>query len=170
MLKQCGNLQSREIAANMRRMAEELLVPQENGSLAIEVLSNLVMIDVARFFNREESPCFRKRQLASWQLRKIENIFKDSINHWPSLSELAKTCRVSENHLSRAFSQSTGIPLSKFSERIRMDRARNMLLHSNLSIKEISVSLGFSDQNYFSTAFRRVMKISPLQFIRSQKR
>lgn len=83
-----------------------------------------------------------------------------------SLSDIAEYAGVSNtycNQLFHRYAQQT--PLEALI-RIRMDRASDMLLHSNLSISEIAEKTGFSGASYFSEVFKRNYHISPRNFRR----
>ena len=54
-------------------------------------------------------------------------------------------------------------PLQHLME-LRMRRARDLLVESRLSVKEIGFECGFSDQLYFSRYFRKRMGLSPLNY------
>ena len=62
----------------------------------------------------------------------------------------------------------TDLGVNDYINRLRIERAAELLTHSTLSIAEISDSVGFEYQKYFSTLFKRIKGISPSQF-RQQK-
>ncbi len=64
-------------------------------------------------------------------------------------------------HLIRTFKKTLGsTPLVHLQE-IRIRKSCELLRHSRLTIKEISFSVGYRDQRYFSRVFRNVMKSAP---------
>jgi len=165
MLTRCGNLQSTAVAAIMRRMLVEMKSAQFGGQLALESLTNLALIEIGRLFLSEKSSLPSRRRLAPWQIRKIEESLREVVNHWPSLNELAALCGISAKHLSRTFSESTGMPLSKYSEQIRMERAQRLLSEPHLAVKDVAAILGFSNANYFSAAFHHATGETAREFI-----
>ena len=46
----------------------------------------------------------------------------------------------------------------------RLQQAKKMLQDRSLSIKEISVDCGYSDPNYFSKLFKRIVGLTPTEF------
>lgn len=164
-LVRCGNLQSKSITAMMQRTARELYTAQLGTNIAVESLTNLILVELGRTFLPKKSKATSLRRLAPWQLRKIEQHLREVENEWPSLSELATLCGVSAKYLSRAFSETTGSTLSLFSEKIRMERAKNLLIDAHFPVKKAAAALGFSNANYFSTAFHRATGQTPRDFI-----
>jgi AraC family transcriptional regulator len=166
-LVRCNNLQSKAIALMMRRIALELTAPQFGAAIAIESLVQLILVEVARIFDPRRSLSVPvNRRLAPWQLRKIEEHLRDATNQWPTLSELAELCGVSAKHLSRVFSETTGMPIKKYSEQIRIERAKTLLGESHMAVKQVAATLGFPNPNYFSTAFHRATGATPTEFVR----
>ena len=86
-----------------------------------------------------------------------------------SIEVLASEMCVSRASLNRKVKQITGITAQQYVMRIRMEYARQMLLHSpELSITEISGRCGFEDSTSFSRAFRRSFDVSPTQYREQQ--
>ena len=57
--------------------------------------------------------------------------------------------------------------------RLRLSKARELLLSQNFSIEEVSYLCGFSSSNYFRSSFKRTIGVSPLHYrkdIRGEKR
>jgi AraC-like DNA-binding protein len=52
----------------------------------------------------------------------------------------------------------------QYRQKLLYDKARSLLEHTQLSIKEIAFQLGFDTQNYFSRAFKNQQGVSPAQF------
>ena len=77
------------------------------------------------------------------------------------LEDYAAMCCMSRYHFLRIFKAVTGITPLEYRSRIRMDHAREMLKSSNLSVSEISDSLGYSSLAYFSAAFKKATGLSP---------
>ncbi len=84
-------------------------------------------------------------------------------NYWRKLTmdELARIAHTSPFYLSHIFKETEGLTLGKYIEKIRIEKAKELLAKTNLSITEISTRVGFSDSNYFSARFKKVVGISP---------
>lgn len=86
-----------------------------------------------------------------------------------SLSELAEYLNLSKQHIIHVFKQETGFSPIDYFRRLKMQRACQMLDLTNMSIKEISYSLGMNDQYYFSRSFKDIMGCSPTEYRKIQK-
>lgn len=81
-----------------------------------------------------------------------------------SVSFYAKQLGVHPNHLNAVVKKATG-ETAKESIQNRLLMEIKLLLHStNLTIKQISSQMGFSDPNYFSTFFNKYENMTPLQY------
>jgi AraC family transcriptional regulator len=83
------------------------------------------------------------------------------------LSELATLAGCSPQHFKRAFKASSGLPPYRFLLTLRVERARELLLRSNLSLAEVAFATGFSNQSHFTSVFRAQTGMSPGRWRRS---
>ena len=80
-----------------------------------------------------------------------------------SLQRTAEQLHVSPQYLSRSFRHEIGITFVDYLTRTRIRKAVE-LLDENLKIYEIAERVGYSSQHYFSSAFKRVLGISPQEY------
>lgn len=81
-----------------------------------------------------------------------------------ALAEVARVAGMSPRHLSRLFHRHLGMSPLQFHLRQKLAWGENLLQTSNLSIKEISQTLGYDEPLYFSAQFRRHAGCSPKAF------
>ena len=81
-----------------------------------------------------------------------------------SLETTAFALGISPNRLSRLFSEETGLGFSDYLIDYRIERAKEMLLQPGASIKQVSISCGYPDPNYFSRLFKKVTGLTPTSF------
>jgi transcriptional regulator GlxA family with amidase domain len=80
-----------------------------------------------------------------------------------SSDELADLVGLSRRHLERLFKKHLHQVPSKFYLQLRLDRARQLLRDTDLSIVEVSMACGFSSASHFSTTYRSHFAITPRQ-------
>lgn len=92
--------------------------------------------------------------------RYIDNHFKENI----TLSQLSELVHINKYYLVHTFSREYGVsPISYLISR-RLQESKYLLSRTNHSLSQISHMLGFSSPSYFSQSFRRVEKMSPLEY------
>jgi AraC family transcriptional regulator len=77
---------------------------------------------------------------------------------------LAQSVGVHPVTLARAFRRAFGCTVGEYVRSLRIDRATHQLAQTELSLAEIALEAGFSDQSHFSNLFRRHTGFSPFRF------
>lgn len=94
---------------------------------------------------------------------KVRHILLQSENLLIEREQIAAKLHVSERSLQRKL-QECGTSFQQLLFEERNQRAKQLLLHSNHSLTEISAQLGFAESSVFSRAFRRWNGVSPLEY------
>lgn len=81
-----------------------------------------------------------------------------------TLKSLADEVFLSESHLSLLFRKNLQMSPMDYVQKKRMEKAQELLLTSNLPLKEIAPLIGFDDQSQLSRAFKRQFGISPTDY------
>jgi AraC-like DNA-binding protein len=81
-----------------------------------------------------------------------------------SIEQLSDRFRLSEKHFRRLFKSHTGLSPYQYYLQTRIHRAKEMLLGTTLSVKEIAASLHFENAFHFSKAFKDKAGMSPSQW------
>ncbi|MBQ8092620.1 MAG: helix-turn-helix transcriptional regulator [Clostridia bacterium] len=84
-----------------------------------------------------------------------------------TLSDIAQSALISESECLRCFKSTIGHPPIQFLKQLRVRKAAELLVSSNLKINEISDRCGFQDSGYFTRAFRELKGMTPNQFRQS---
>ncbi len=87
-------------------------------------------------------------------------VMKSNIGTRLSASQIAVACGMSVSTMQKLFYRYTGMGMMKYYEGVRMQHAQT-LLNNGYMVKEIAFALGYHDQNYFSTAYKRYFGVCP---------
>jgi AraC family transcriptional regulator, arabinose operon regulatory protein len=104
----------------------------------------------------------------SHNLDNVIQFMKEHLDANLTIDEMARQAGLSPAHFSRLFTQQVAFPPMKYFIHLKIQRACRFLTLTQLSIKEISSNLGFTDQYYFSRTFHKVMGTSPVSYRRIQ--
>jgi YesN/AraC family two-component response regulator len=85
------------------------------------------------------------------------------------LNDVAEHVGFSPYYFSRLFKKSSGMNLSEYINRFRIEKAKELMYNFNLSLKEISEMAGYEDFSYFSTVFQRYEKCLPSKYRKNLK-
>jgi AraC-like DNA-binding protein/ligand-binding sensor protein len=94
-------------------------------------------------------------------LRRAECYIRENYTRKVSLKEVATVSGLSAPYFSTVFKEEMGENLSSYLNRLRVDRAAELLLDTDLSLSEIAGSCGFEDQSWFSKIFKSYTGLSP---------
>ena len=88
-----------------------------------------------------------------------ENYSKDI-----SLDDVSGQVNISPYYFSKIFKDETGENFIEYLTRVRIERAKELLVDANISVKEAGIQSGYSDPNYFSRIFKKQMDMTPSEY------
>jgi YesN/AraC family two-component response regulator len=81
-----------------------------------------------------------------------------------SLGMVAKTVNMSTFYFCKMFKKATGLNFTDYVSRVRVEKARNLLLNRNLRISEIAYETGFQSLTHFNRVFKKITGQSPTEY------
>ena len=81
-----------------------------------------------------------------------------------SLTDVARAVNTSTFYFCKIFKRMTGINFTKYLSRVRIERAKNLLLNPNLRVSEIAFEVGFQSLTHFNRVFKKIIGQSPTQY------
>ena len=79
-------------------------------------------------------------------------------------ARIARSAAVSESECLRCFRHTIGVTPIQYLRQLRIQKAAELLLTSNLKVSEIAVQCGFQEMSYFAKTFRELRGLSPTDF------
>jgi AraC family transcriptional regulator len=96
-------------------------------------------------------------------LRVREVLHERATNH-PTLADLSRSAGRHPVQVSRQFHQHFGCTISTYVRQVRVARAQSLLAVPRLTLAEIALASGFSDQSHFTNAFHRLTGLTPHRY------
>lgn len=81
-----------------------------------------------------------------------------------SLQIVAEKVEVNPSYLSKVFKKTVGLSITTFIAKKRIEESKYFLLHSAISISEVSQIFGFCNQSYYAALFKKYTGITPKQY------
>ena len=97
-------------------------------------------------------------------LRIVQDHLREQLGAPVSVPALAELAGFSTSHFSARFRASTGFSVLEYVKRLRMARARQLLITSDHTVADIAASVGYADPFYFSRQFTAVNGVCPRTF------
>ncbi|MEX0319872.1 MAG: GlxA family transcriptional regulator [Ruegeria sp.] len=85
-----------------------------------------------------------------------------------TVDELVERFGISRRQIERTFNSITGMPPTQFIKRKRLEKARDLLNQTNMSVMDVAIATGFGSVANFSKSFTRQYGVRPSQCIKSQ--
>ena len=104
----------------------------------------------------------RKKSLHILVQRTLSIVQKNYHNTDLSLKTIAVSLKVSPAYLGQLFKEATGKYFNDYLTETRLHVSRNLLLETDLKIREILYRIGMANQSYYNRVFKKVYGMSPL--------
>ena len=135
------------------------------GSLYGELLVNAISVCLAtQYAIPSLNPSTSLSVMPKSRLNRVLAYVEENIEDAVHLSTLAQTAGMSVYHFAKVFKASTGKSPHQYILQRRIERAKVLLSKPDLSLSEISLQAGFSDQSHLTNVFRRFLGVTPSQY------
>ena len=145
---------------------EELRQRSTFHQLAVKNQLLQILLLIARYY-RVRSPNLHVYDKRRNDIRRLNDVFAYLDARYSgkiSLAETAATAHLSSAHFCRLFKRVTGCTLTEYVFRLRIDKAKELLVKGEQSITEIALETGFESHSYFDRIFHRFTGVSPLEY------
>jgi AraC-like DNA-binding protein len=154
---------------SLERMREELRAPQPGGSLIVQQLAYMMLIQALRLHLSDASvavPGWMSALSDKHMSIAIACMHQEPGRRW-TLESLAERVGMSRSVFALRFREIVGVTPMEYLTRWRMLLACDRLKDSSEGLSAIAQSLGYESESAFGKAFRRVMGCSPRKYNRS---
>ncbi len=122
---------------------------------------------IASGYSQQNS--FVQKKLRSKQItHQFRRVLTENFRFLKSPSAYAKRLNITQNYLNETIKKSTGFPVSYWIKNEIVMEAKRLLIHTTLTVKEITYVIGYDDPAYFCKVFKKHEGLSPQGF-RSKK-
>ena len=148
----------------MMEAYDEYLVKDVCYKLPIRANIYLIMSALLRFY------CGTKNELDKlvyhnvMRLKPVISYIGDNYSEKLRIETLSEKIMVSPDYFTKMFKDSIGKTPIDYINGIRINKAMQLLVESDLSMSEISDAIGFCNANYFHKIFKQYMNVSPLAY------
>lgn len=131
-----------------------LIGQHHSAAVAASVADQFVHTEIRDAAARQRMAADRRVGVSDPELVQITETMEANLEHPLSLDELAERCGLSRRRLQRLFDRHMDEPPQRHYLRLRLERARQLLRHGDLSVHEVAIACGFGSAAYFARAYR----------------
>jgi len=150
----------------MRMISAELPARHARARLTVKTYLRMILIHLVNYFaayQGSEDSFHRKHRL----IDRLQPLFQYIDEHYSepiTLDQAASLVGMSKSHFIHFMKQVTGLSLIAYLNQFRVSRAQALLETTDKSIAEIGQDVGFCDQSYFGSVFRRLLNTTPREY------
>lgn len=152
--------------AHLARLLLHLHAAIEAGESQLERESRLLWT-MAQLVARhaDDRPSVRAARADQDMVARARAYLQQHLSENVTLRDLSDVVNVSACHLLRVFRNAAGLPPHAYLTQLRVSRAK-VLLREGLPIADVAATLGFTDQSHLNRHFKRIVGVTPGQFMR----
>ncbi len=100
------------------------------------------------------------------RIDRVIEVIQHDLSHTSSIQELAQHACLSPTQFKKVFKQSMAMTTQQYVTRLRMEKAKALLAHTDLPIRIVAEQVGYTDLSAFSRRFSEFFGLSPTAFSR----
>lgn len=113
------------------------------------------------FAAADETLCTRAQRVAAKRVAQAKTVLMNRLAEPPSLEELGRQVGCSPFYLSRTFTRETGLTITQWLRRARLERAAELLRSGKCNVTEAALEVGYSSLSHFSETFHEMFGCCP---------
>jgi len=155
----------------IERIRAELPASSVRARLSVKTYLKMILILLVNQYSSYAGTVetFQRQQCALERLRPLFDHLEKHYDEPMQVQEAARICGMSESHFMSFFKRVTGRSFMAYLNHCRIERAQTLLASTDKSVSDISQEMGFCDQSYFGTVFRRLVGMTPAAYRRQMQ-
>lgn len=103
-------------------------------------------------------------KISNLHVKKVLKYIIDNYHSSLNLENMACYLKINKCYLCDLFKKETGKTISQFLNEIRIEKSKDLLINTDMSVLEIALSVGYNNQSYYNMAFKKILGTTPLKY------
>lgn len=159
---------SQELLQLVRKIAQEHTAQHLLSGTLLRALTISALVELARIIERPIALQDRTQD-TEHKVRELIAYLQDHSDEPWSVETMARICNLSRSRLTDLVRQQTGDPPLMLLNRLRIEKAKQLLIQTRRKVVDIAMSCGFSTQQYFCRVFREYSGTTPAAYRRQHQ-
>lgn len=156
-----GNITTSAGIASGMDMALHFIEEQHGALFAARLAREMVVYHRRQGMELQDSLYLQYRAHLHSGVHRVQDFLIEHAHEQVPLADLAKLAHLSPRHLTREFKEHTGLTPLQYQQRLRLEKARQLLQNRNLTVERIAELCGFEDARHFRRLYRELLGVSP---------
>ncbi|MEG0789574.1 MAG: AraC family transcriptional regulator [Alistipes sp.] len=144
------------------RQAIQVALEQKSGFQ--QVLSGIVNLLLGLAYFYDKNHLFETSETVT-QINRAKIMIADRFKEI-SPKQIAEELNMSYSNFRKIFKEYTGFAPAQYIQEMKLSKAKELLTHTTVPVKEIAYLMGFENQEYFFTAFKKKNRVTPAEYRR----
>ncbi len=140
-------------------------ISQEQHTGYQQMLAGIVNFLLGIAYSENRRMTFEEMKISN-TINKAKIFIQEHASENISCEMIADSVGMSYSRFRRVFKDYTGLAPAQYIKKVRLNKARDLLVHTALSCQEIAYSLGFESPAYFNTVFKKEQGMPPNEYRR----
>jgi AraC-like DNA-binding protein len=156
----------RQVLDIMLRIQSESPATTPRARLAVKTYLKMILMLLVNQYSAYAGTVetFQRQERALERLQPLFRYIAENCGSAVQVRQAARICGMSESHFMSFFKQVTGLSFVAYFNHFRIERAQALLARTEESMVNISQQVGFCDQSYFGTVFRKIVGMTPAAY------
>ncbi len=151
-----------KMASTFDTIRDELLLKARNFEDIVSLQFNLLMKLISRYKSATNDEG-AKQSIFNDLILTLNDTYHEAWN----VDRMAELCNMSKSRFLHLFKEHKGVSAMQFLIKLRLDKAKELMINSSFSIQDVAELVGYNDPLYFSRLFKKVNGCSPRDYIKS---
>lgn len=155
---------TQQLTVNMEKAVNDILTNSQKGLLKRLFLESKTLELLHLQLNVTSKRGNSSNENILKKIYKVETILQANIHEQISIQQLARKVLLNQNVLKNEFKNLFGETIFNYTKNLRMNKAKNLLTHTQKPIYEIADMVGYKNPTHFTAAFKKFEKTTPKEF------
>ncbi|GEM44981.1 GlxA family transcriptional regulator [Deinococcus cellulosilyticus] len=156
-----GNITTSAGIASGMDMALHFIEQQHGALFAAKLARDMVVYHRRQGMDLQDSLYLQYRAHLHSGVHRVQDFLIEHAHEQVPLAQLAELAHLSPRHLTRAFKEHTGLTPLQYQQRLRLEKARQLMQNRTLTVERIAELCGFEDARHFRRLYRELLGVSP---------
>jgi len=158
---------TRQLTTKMEEIVTEILINSQKGLLKRIFLESKTLELLHLELDFQTKKKYNSDNILKKAYR-VENILQTNLHEQISIEQLARKVLLNQNILKNEFKKLFGETIFNYTKKLRMSKAKKLLIHTQKPIYEIADMVGYKNPTHFTAAFKKIEKKTPKQYRNNQ--